>query len=60
VDWLDFVTYLEHWLGRFDAVTLAAAITLGELEVVVNKIRGAEPFSIYAIYDYGILLTLAS
>ena len=59
VDWLDFVTHLEHRLGRFNAEALAAATTLSELEAAVNKMRGAEPFSIYAIYDHGVLSTLA-
>lgn len=59
VDWLSFTTHLEHRLGRFDAVALDAAHTLAELEAAVNKMRGAEPFSIYAIYDHGVLSTLA-
>ena len=59
VDWLEFVTHLEKRLGRFDADALAAATTLDQLEAAVNKMRGSEPFSIYAIYDQRVLSTLA-
>ena len=38
---------------------MAAAQTLDQLEATVNKMHGAEPFSIFAIYDHGAISTLA-
>jgi hypothetical protein len=59
IDWYEFVTRFEHRLGRFDAVALDAARTLQEMEAAVLGMRKKEPFSIYAIYDHGVLSTLA-
>jgi hypothetical protein len=59
VPWLSFVTCLESRLGRYNDATLKAATNLQELEEAVNEMRGAEPFSIYAIHDHGALSTLA-
>lgn len=59
VDWYEFTTRLEHRLGRFNPVTLAASTSVEELENAVLVMRKKEPFSIYAIYDHGFLSTLA-
>lgn len=59
VDWAEFTTRLEHRLGRFDPTALAAARNLPDLEAAVNRMRGLEPFSIYAMYDHGDLSTIA-
>ena len=59
VDWLDFVTHLEHRLGRYNEVTLAAATNVVELQAAVDGMRGQEALSIYAIYDHGHLLNVS-
>lgn len=58
VDWYEFVTRLEHRLGRFNQTALDTATTLDEMEAVVQGMRKKEPFSIYAIYDHGVLSTV--
>lgn len=59
VPWLLFTTCLESRLGRYDDAALKAATNLQELEEAIKKMRGAEPFSIYAIHDHGALSTMA-
>ncbi|KAJ5647842.1 hypothetical protein N7490_004214 [Penicillium lividum] len=59
VPWKEFVRHLESRLGRYNDAALKAAKTLEQLEAAVDTMRGAEPFSIYAIHDHGELSRLA-
>lgn len=58
VDWLDFVTQLEHRLNRYNPTTLTAATNMTEFETAVVEMNKGEPFSIFANYDHGRVLNL--